>query len=127
MQDLYRGSSRFFLKEVFFSCSEDVLATPLRHLQRDYPAVQVGSYPDVSPVNNYLVRVALESKDVDLVEQVRMDRCHSRVMLSFAYYYVSSLTHRHLQSWCSVFLYVSLSHLHGNIGNIGLYGNIGMH
>lgn len=64
------------------------MATPLRHLQRDYPAVQVGSYPDVSPVNNYLVRVALESKDVDLVEQVRMDRCHSRVMLSFAYTYL---------------------------------------
>ena len=50
LQDLYsRGTTRFFLKEIFFSCDEDVLAHPLSRVQREYPSVQVGSYPDTNP------------------------------------------------------------------------------
>ena len=49
-QDLYsKGTIRFFLKEIFFSCDEDVLACPLSQVQREYPSVQVGSYPDSNP------------------------------------------------------------------------------
>lgn len=69
-QHLYRGGGRFFLKEVFFSCDEDVLAQPLTRVQKDHPSVQLGSYPDVSPKHSYLVRVALESKGVEMVEKV---------------------------------------------------------
>ena len=50
LQDLYsRGTTRFFLKEIFFSCDEDILAHPLSRVQREYPSVQVGSYPDTNP------------------------------------------------------------------------------
>lgn len=70
LQDLYRGSGRFFLKEVFFSCDEDVLAQPLTRVQTSFPSVQLGSYPDMSPENSYQVRVALESKDLEMVEKV---------------------------------------------------------
>ena len=71
-QDLYKGSSSFYLKEIFFSCDEDVLATPLRRVQGEYPAVQVGSYPKVASTGSFSVRVALESRDLVLVEKVRV-------------------------------------------------------
>jgi molybdopterin-biosynthesis enzyme MoeA-like protein len=68
---LYRGSSKFFLKEIFFGCDEDVLVTPLTEVQREFPTVQVGSYPDYSDTSSYSVRVALESRDVELIEKVK--------------------------------------------------------
>ena len=48
-KDLYSQSgTRFYLKEVFFSCGEDVLAKPLAQLQKEFETVQLGSYPDDS-------------------------------------------------------------------------------
>ena len=50
LQDLYsQSTTKFFLKEIFFSCNEDVLAQPLSQVQADFPNVQVGSYPDTNP------------------------------------------------------------------------------
>ena len=70
LQALYGGSNSFSLKEVFFSCGEDVLARPLTRIQHDYPTVQLGSYPAVSSADAHRVRVALESKDRRMVEEV---------------------------------------------------------
>ncbi len=81
VQDLYRGSSSFYLKEVFFSCNEDILAPPLRRVQGEYSTVQVGSYPTVDPVSSYSVRVALESRDRELVEKVRKGGVETLVLL----------------------------------------------
>lgn len=58
---------------MFFSCDEDVLARPLAKVQQDWGCVQVGSYPDISPANSYHVRVALESRELEMVEKVRRD------------------------------------------------------
>ena len=50
LQDLYsQSTTKFFLKEIFFSCNEDVLAQPLSRVQADFPNVQVGSSPDTNP------------------------------------------------------------------------------
>jgi molybdopterin-biosynthesis enzyme MoeA-like protein len=68
---LYTGSqTRFFLKELFFSCEEDILAKPLARVQREFPSVQVGSYPDTSSTSSYRVRITFESTDRELVEKV---------------------------------------------------------
>ena len=49
LKDLYSQSgTRFYLKEVFFSCGEGVLAKPLTQLQEEFETVQLGSYPDDS-------------------------------------------------------------------------------
>lgn len=48
------------------------MVAPLTVLQREFPAVQVGSYPDYSEANSYSVRVALESRELELVEKVCM-------------------------------------------------------
>ena len=49
VQDLYsQSSTKFYLKEVFFSCGEGRLAHPLSKVQEDFPRVQLGSYPDDS-------------------------------------------------------------------------------
>ena len=55
---------------MFFSCDEDVLASPLTTVQKEYSSVQLGSYPDMSSENSYNVRVALESRELDMVEMV---------------------------------------------------------
>ena len=71
MKDLYAGSqTRFYLKELFFSCDEDILAKPLARVQREFPTVQLGSYPDVSSNTSYRVRITFESVDRELVEKV---------------------------------------------------------
>ena len=40
------GQEKFFLKEIFYSVDEDVLAMPLASLQNDFMDVQIGSYPE---------------------------------------------------------------------------------
>lgn len=47
-----------------------MLVEPLTAVQKEYPQVQVGSYPDDSTSNAYRVRVALEARDRKLVEEV---------------------------------------------------------
>ena len=59
------------MKKVFFSCGEDVLARPLTRAQKDFPSVQLGSYPNMSSEHSYQVRVALESRDMEMVERVK--------------------------------------------------------
>ncbi len=56
---------------MFFSSDEDVLVGPLTQLQREFPSVQLGSYPEMSPVNSHRVRIALESTDREMIEEVR--------------------------------------------------------
>ena len=104
MQDMYRGSSSFYLKEIFFSCGEDVLAQPLRRVQDELPAVQVGSYPDVNAVSTYSVRVALESKDRDLVEKVREDV----IVGTITHHFIFSVFRR-MRTWFYLFQSVSFS------------------
>lgn len=68
MQDLYKGSD-LFLREVTFSCSEDVLASPLALIQKEYPAIHLGCYPNFSPANS--ARVELQCNDIALLEKVK--------------------------------------------------------
>ena len=97
-QDLYSCSqTRFYLKELFFSCDEDILAQPLARVQREFPKVQLGSYPDSSSETNYLVRVALESSDRELVEKVGLYRTY----LCNVYMYILHKQNLMLSlSWC---------------------------
>ena len=82
-QNLYRlHGTRFYLKDFFFSCGEDVLATPLSDVQNAFTAVQVGSYPSVSSRNSYLVKVMLESRDVSLLTEAS---AHWMLLLSVCY------------------------------------------
>lgn len=67
------SQTKFYLKELFFSCDEDVLAKPLARVQMEFPAVQLGSYPDASPRTNYRVRISVESVDRALVEKVSIE------------------------------------------------------
>ncbi|XP_064383362.1 FAD synthase-like isoform X2 [Halichondria panicea] len=79
-KDLYSiSNTRFFLREFFFSCDEDMLADPLTRVQAEYPDVQLGSYPNVSVTStmNHLVKITFES---DNREQV--DKAYSRLLLS---------------------------------------------
>ena len=64
------SQTTFYLKELFFSCDEDILAKPLARVQTEFPAVQLGSYPDTSTTTNYRVRISIESSDRGLVEKV---------------------------------------------------------
>ena len=64
------SQTTFYLKELFFSCDEDILAKPLAKVQTEFPTVQLGSYPDTSSKANYRVRISIESVDRGLVEKV---------------------------------------------------------
>ncbi len=73
-QDLYSiSNTRFFLREFFFSCDEDMLADPLTRVQAEYPDVQLGSYPNVSVTStmNHLVKITFESDNREQVDKVR--------------------------------------------------------
>jgi molybdopterin-biosynthesis enzyme MoeA-like protein len=64
----------FFLKEVFLTTGESSIAEHLNALMREYPALILGSYPELnSPV--YRVKLTLESKD-----PAYLDKALSRLM-----------------------------------------------
>jgi molybdenum cofactor synthesis domain-containing protein len=57
-----------FLKNVFVSIGESVLADYLNALLRDYPELLLGSYPEFSNPD-YKVKVTLESRDLPFLER----------------------------------------------------------
>ena len=58
----------FFLTSVFVDMGEGTLADYLNELLRHHPRLQLGSYPEFSNPE-YKVKVTLESKDRELMEQ----------------------------------------------------------
>ena len=58
----------FFLKSVFVNIGEGTLAGFLNDLLKVYPLLMLGSYPEFSNPN-YKVKVTLESKDKDYLDQ----------------------------------------------------------
>jgi molybdenum cofactor synthesis domain-containing protein len=58
----------FFLRVLYTSAAENVIAVYLDDTQRAFPLLQLGSYPKLGHPE-YRVRITLESKDRDYVEQ----------------------------------------------------------
>ncbi len=64
----------FFLKEVFVTTGESSIAEHLNALLREYPALILGSYPELNNPE-YRVKLTLESKD-----PAYLDKALSRIM-----------------------------------------------
>lgn len=67
IKERFRGQP-FFLKSVFVSIGEGTLAGFMNDLLKAYPLLMLGSYPEFSNPN-YKVKVTLESKDKDYLDQ----------------------------------------------------------
>jgi len=67
IRERFRGSP-FFLKAIYVKEGEGLIASILNHLLESFPQLLLGSYP-VLDHPDYKVKVTLESKDPDYLEQ----------------------------------------------------------
>ncbi|MBI2378496.1 MAG: competence/damage-inducible protein A [Deltaproteobacteria bacterium] len=68
IRDVLASDTRFFLKEIFVSTSEERIADVLESAQTANPGIEIGSYPRFDDAD-HKVRITIESRDQSIVER----------------------------------------------------------